>query len=445
MRRRKAVRVLVVAAALGAWGWPYEVRGAPSRAPRPPVRVGDASCHLPAGIADTVGHVLVTYRVGESGKVDQARAVYSVVSPAPRRDQVLAVLEACVKGWAYQPAVSSGRAVPEWLLAAFHFFEPAPEGAGMVSVPGGRTIPAPHLETLRREKQALAMFLLSGAQFRSVREAGVELRTDLPGDAADGLVQAVRQARLSFEAAFPQAPAERAGTVLTMHVFGRQEEFNQVVAFDELSMVHVPLAGQYTPDGRMVYLSAGGKPLGLTARVVAHEVTHHLVHQRLYAGRRSAPFWVSEGIAAFIENMGSSAADGDVNLASLDRGLHTEEGYTWMADPDRYLKRIEDVSRDGVHLPVADLMRGRGTDGQDRVLAYGMSWLLVHYLMVGDGSAQRETFRSWVAADGTDAGGGSLLERLDLSEAELGDRLEAHRRELQRTRSSPGSGRRSVR
>jgi len=314
----------------------------------------------------------------------------------------------------------------------------------MVTIPGNRVMPLAHLETLRREKQTLSMSLLSGPDFRQVDGDGFVLRTDVTGRGPEALVGGLAQARAAFDAAFPgEWPAPQAP--LALYVFARQEEFNQVVAFDELALTHVPLTGQYAPDGQSVYLSAGEKPMRLTARVVAHEVAHHFVDQRFYRGAESPPFWVSEGIAAFIENLADPPEPtAPVDLASLERGLQSDKGYTWMADADRYLRRLQDVTRDGAALPVADLMAGIGVDGTDRTMPYGLSWLLVHYLMNGNGGAHRGAFREWLDTKPA-VSAQQLLGRLEMTPAELAGALEGYRRSLEKEKPAGAPPKRSVR
>jgi len=427
---------------LGALAGLTLVHPAPPAPARAPTRLGDPACELPAEAAGAVGHVLVQYRVTETGLVDQARSVYAVVRPESARNTFVTSLEACVAGWRYRPARSGGRPVAEHLLAAFHVFDPAPAGAPRVAIPGGRTMPVEQLAQLRREKQSLAMFLLGGADFHRIAGDGYELRSDLPGDGARALASAITRAGEAFQAAFPAAPAAPAGDRIVLHVFGRQEEFNQVVAFDELSLTHVPLAGQYAPEGGLVYLSAGGKPARLAARVVAHEVTHHLVHGRLYGGTRTPPFWVTEGIASFIENLPGmdGTASGPVDLGTLDRGLKNDEGYTWRADPDRYLDEMDRADDTGGMASISELMAWRGSSGGERTLAYAQSWLLVHFLMNADAGRYREAFRRWLAGPDADKDGAALREALGMSSDALGALLDAHRVELERpTRPSRGS------
>lgn len=301
------------------------------------------------------------------------------------------------------------------------------------------------LMQLRREKQALAMFLLAGADFHQVAGDGYELRTDLPARDTRTVASAIQRAGQAFTAAFPQAPASPEGDRALVHVFRHQEEFNQVVAFDELSVTHVPLAGQYAPEGGIIYLSAGGKPPGLTARVVAHEVTHHLVHGRLYGqSRRPPPFWVSEGVAAFIENLPAitAAEPGPIDLGALVRGLQSEQGYTWRADPDRYLMEMRRAADGGGLASVAELLAGRGPSGAERTLLYGQSWLLVHYLMNGEGGRHREVFRRWLAGPDAAGDGVALLDALEMSADAMSARLDEHRAGLENVPAAP---RRNVR
>ncbi|HKY32038.1 MAG TPA: hypothetical protein VJV23_05830 [Candidatus Polarisedimenticolia bacterium] len=398
---------------------------------KPPVRLGQAVCDLPEQFDSVTGHVLVQYRVAETGRVDQARAVYTVVEPQPASRAYAEALERCVRAWRYQPAMARGLPVAERLLAAFHRFEPAGAGAPAVSLPGNRSIPSAHLERLRREKQVLAMSLLSGRDFTETEGPDWVVRTNAPRGQLEAVLSSIRSAAAAFEAAFGAAASPPvAGERLTIMVFRRQEEFNRVVAFDELAAVHVPLAGQYAPDGQLVYLSAGGKPPRVTGRVVAHEVAHHLVHDRLYPKRRP-PFWVSEGIAAFVENVAlTGPGPADIDLAKLERGPQHEEGYSWISDPDRYLEAIEDASQ-AEHLPaVADLLAGRGAETLDRTLVYGMSWLLVHYLVNAEGGAHRGHFTSWMAGADGSGDGLALLRALRQTGSSLDRELALYARRL---------------
>lgn len=389
-----------------------------------PVPLQPATCELPLDLQGVAGHALVRYDVGAAGRVVSARTAYVVSESRALEEDLAAALKGCVQAWRYEAP-----SPPATLLAAFHFFRPAPVGAAIVRVPDGRTLPLVHLDEMRKRKLELARRLLSARSLRETRGDGWTLETDLPEDKLPVLAGSVRLAHAVFDLLFPGlAPA--GGPALAIHVFRRQEDFNLVAAFDDVEVTHRPLAGQYQPRERAVFLSAGGRGVTRASRIVMHEVAHHLVQTRLYPGSRVPPFWANEGIASMLETV-RDPGDGRVDPSLLDRGVRSEGAQVWETHAERYLRWGALAIREGA---LVDQLRITVTP-EVAEKDYAVSWLMVHFLVNGSGGAHREPFRRWLLEHPPGAGPDTLLAALGRSKEQLQAALEAHLTELTRQKA----------
>jgi hypothetical protein len=82
-----------------------------------------------------------------------------------------------------------------------------------------------------------------------------------------------------------------------------KEKYQELSAFDNLVPERSPVAGQYNPQLRIIYAAQGDHPMPISARIVAHEATHHFAQLRLARSDSYLPIWLNEGIAEFVESM----------------------------------------------------------------------------------------------------------------------------------------------
>jgi hypothetical protein len=353
------------------------------------------------------GHLLLRLTVTENGQVVFVKPIDAAVRPPEKADPVVAAMSACLSKREFPEAVvPGGYEVRTDFYLAFHCFAPAPADAPTETIAGGRTIPAAWLEEMLVEKVRLAGKLLEPSRAKEIRGPGWLLRTDVPPEVSKTIVEALEFAAAAFDAAFPGAPPVPEAGPGTIFVFREEDRFHQVAAFDNIEQTRARLAGEYNPRDRLIYTWAGREsPPAAVAGLVAHEVTHHLVQQRLYGAGRRPPFWVTEGIAVLIQCL-EPDAPGKIDLAAFQRGKLFKGPWRWRAPADAYLDALGSGLRKG-SLPSLRTLMGRDWT-LDVVLAYGTSWVLVHYLMTAEGGKHRAAFRSWMAGPDAEGDGASL-------------------------------------
>lgn len=350
------------------------------------------TCDLPPALSGVSGHVLMRYTVNIHGLVNFVEPVFSQVEPPGRTEDLVGHLETCLQQWKYPPADKIGWAKSFMeLMLAFHYFRPATAPGDMATLPGGRQVPRAWLDEMREMKLALADRLLAGPLKKELTGEGWVLRTNVRPAERAALAQAIEGAQESFSAVFPGLPAA-GGHSMVLLVFGEEDHFKQVSAFDNLYSRLQP-GGAYLPEERVAYTFAAARqaPLRISQNYVRHEVTHHLVHQRLAAGR-DVPYWVDEGIACYVELL-RAPKKGKVDRFRFVRGSQAEGSFHWNSPADDYLEAFQ---RAHGRLPdPARFLEGR-FDSIDSKLAYGLSWILVHYLLNAEEGKLKEPFIRWM-------------------------------------------------
>ena len=383
-------------------------------------------CELSPELKAVTGHVLFRYQVSSEGAVEAIWELYGSAEPESYREDFIAHLRGCLESWRYTPATLGKIPVPVQMLMAFHYFEPEPHGAPAIDTPEGRSIPLRHFHIMRDEKLALASRLLEGPDYAEIAGKGWLVRTDVAADQRADLIAAIERAARVFDQAFPGAPEPTDASSLTVLLFRTKDEFNQVAAFDNILRMRGFLAGQYSPQELTAYSSLGDQPVELAIAVLVHEATHHLVHQRLFQDGRPPPYWVNEGIATFVQLVRDME---NLNLSHFDRGQHRSGDYRWLGQGEHYLQVI---TRGQKSMPDLGAFLSQSPDlgPIDTDISYGLSWLIVHYLITGDQGAHREKFESWLLTDARAGDGDSLLRALGTSEDALQGALEKHRKKM---------------
>jgi hypothetical protein len=374
----------------------------------------ETECSMPPGLDGITGHVVFGYLVDGKGRVTHARPLYDVLEPRHQHGRVIDVLRSCLEE-RHHPIVSrwyGTGSVP--VLTSFHFFRPAPQGVPVHRFPGGRLIPRTWLHEMRREKWRLTRSLLDGPMYREVAGDGWYLRSDVDARTLEAILDAPDFARAVLDILIPAAPGEDGEDPVTISVFGDLLEFNQVAAFDNFVLRAGFPAGQYTSWDRMIYVSAPpDTPLERTAGVLAHEMTHDLLTQRIRGGARPVPFWLSEGLATFVECLKRNRG-GRIDLAAVERRSMFRGRFQWEAPAAHHVDRLAAaVASSG--LPSLAVLLEAGEDGVvpiPRDLAYATSWLLVHYLVNAQGGKLREPFLAWVSDPASEPGPDGLAAAL---------------------------------
>jgi hypothetical protein len=389
----------------------------------------DATCEMPPDLRSVTGHALFRYLIGPAGRVESIEDLYATSEPLSRRKAFIAALRSCLQGWRYEASGAQRVPLTARMLMAFHYFRPVAEGAPSITLSDGRALPLVHIQEMREERVRLATRILAGREYSEVKQATYTIQTDVAAGPRKSLMEAIDRAHRAFTHVFPTAPALTADSMLNVFLFRDEEAFNQVAAFDNLVRMKGGIAGQYSPVNQTAYASLGNKPPALVINEMVHEVTHHLVHQRLFRDGRDPPRWVNEGIATFMELLRPGKGP---ELARFERGTQTQGGFRWQALGDTYLEALAREAKAESEPDLKAFLAGSPELGPMKSdLFYGLSWLIVHFLITGEDEAYRRRFETWLLTQADARNGESVASALDLTIEELGKKLAAHRKRLE--------------
>jgi hypothetical protein len=189
-------------------------------------------------------------------------------------------------------------------------------------------------------------------------------------------------------------------------------KYNQLLTgrkrFDDLRS-----AGHYRPYYDVIVVhtdSLAGNVLGDT---LVHEAAHQLIGKRLYRGNEES-LWVSEGLASYF---GYTLQDADGTFrpgalggksAVLLRDAARPAASAPAARLDAYRRELQrgemESLEDLVNITTPERFYGEGVE--DR---YTAAWLLVHYLLHGEGGALADGFVAYLRDDAAGRGGGTRL------------------------------------
>jgi hypothetical protein len=391
-----------------------------------PKLVERQACDERLALKVTSGHVLFRYTVTEAGKVRRIKLLYADVEPPDKKKRYVEVLKGCLENYKYEPAGMYGMPQSVTVKKAFHEVPTAGDDDEKVLLPDGRLVSRQALDRVRAAQLAFADHLLKDRRDRVVRGDGWVLRTDAKKSLVPKIREALDIAILCFDAAFPDAPPQPEDAPLDILLFAKDDAYRQFIAFDNFVPRLTPTAGKYDGETRMIYTSTGDVPLQMAIRILVHEATHHLIQTRLSKRWEYPPRWLNEGIATYIETM-KVEKRAKVDLAALDRGWfhHGRIQYQKKAD-----SLTEVLSLNMANLPELPYLFEGMYDhlffGANADVAYGISWLLVHYLINAEGGKYRRGFERWIYAERGDEAGDSLADAVGHSYASLQDALPAY-------------------
>ena len=402
-----------------------------------PVPLQKGDCAAALGDAAFTGHALFSYRIETTGAVQGIKLRYADVQPVDRKAGYLAEVTSCLEKWRFRPATVDGTPAATVMHVAFHRFPPARGDEEKVALPGGRVVSVGLMKQVRVATLAFMESLLKGPDYKEAKGNGWLVRTDLPKSSLDDVQAAIEFAHRVFDEAFPGPGAPAGAQDVTVVLFKDEKEYQQLSAFDNIIPDRAPVAGQYDAEFRTIYSALGLQPMPFFARTVAHEATHHFAAQRLSDAEGRIPRWLGEGIAQYVECT-RMAKPGKVRLEALDRGK-VEQPAVLMARAETfrgafiYQKRAEsalsNLDENLANVDIAALVDGRLERhffGERALTLYDVSWLLVHYLMNGDGRQHREAFRKWATDVGTPRNAASLAAAIGIPADDLSGRLRVH-------------------
>ena len=402
-----------------------------------PVPLQNSDCAVAPGTVTFTGHALFEYRIEPSGAVQGIKLLYADVQPPDRKPGFLSEVQGCLAKWKFRPATADGVPTATVMKVAFHRLPPAVNDGTQVMLPGGRVVPAALVKQVRTATLAFTETLLKGRGYTEARGNGWSLRTDLPKSSLDDIQKTLDFARSVFDEAFPGSAAPAGTPDVTMILFKDEEEYRQLSAFDNVIPERAPVAGQYDGEFRMIYSALGSDPMPIFARIMAHEATHHFTFMRLSTANGPVPRWLSEGIAQYVQCV-KMAKPGKIRLEALDRGQVSQPSVfvtaggaahgAWIY-PKRAEVAFSDLDQNLSDVDLAVLVDGRLDRhffGEGAIGLYNVSWLLVQYLLNGDGGRHREAFRKWVLDPGAERTATTLSAAVGLSMTDLQQRLKAY-------------------
>jgi hypothetical protein len=402
-----------------------------------PVALQKSDCEEAPGDAALTGHALFSYRIETTGQVGAIQLLYADVQPADRKAGYLAGVTRCLEKWKYRPATVNGIPASVIMNVAFHHFPPATGDVEKVSMPDGKSVAVSLLKQVRAATLAYMDSLLKDRKPRESKGDDWVVRTDLPKSALDDVQGAIEFARRVFDEAFPGPGGQAGAQGVTVILFKDEKDYQHLSAFDNFIPNRAPIAGQYDSEFRMIYSALGSMPMPIFARTVAHEATHHFAAQRLSGPQGRIPRWLGEGIAQFVE-CARRAKPGQVRLEALDRGVAEQSAFLMVRAEAYtgsfvYQKRAEDalsnLQENLGSVDVAALVDDRLEEhffGEGALTLYDVSWLLVHYMMNGDGRQHREAFRKWVMDTGAPKNAETLAAATGIPTQDLPGRLSTY-------------------
>ncbi len=170
-------------------------------------------------------------------------------------------------------------------------------------------------------------------------------------------------------------------------------------------------------------------PLGPEDRLV-HEAAHELINCRIYGAKDPSPSpWISQGLSSYFgltyqDSSGAfiaSEAGGKGILLTDDRRVRPRAGINRALKAAR--KSLQEAERDGYSAFRRLLSRSGEIKGESHFL----SWVLVHYLLHGNGGAGAKSFIRCIELDREgDGRPEDLLRELSMSYEELEAAVASH-------------------
>jgi tetratricopeptide (TPR) repeat protein len=187
------------------------------------------------------------------------------------------------------------------------------------------------------------------------------------GDVSDRALRSTRASIEQFQRvlqlAFPKLRID-APVPVTVVIFSNQVTFRPFKPRDARGRIQDTVAGYFSSRPDAIYMvMAGGVDSPEMTPIIYHEYTHFLINRSM--GR--VPRWVNEGLAEFYSTFHAHA-----------------DGYTLVGLPSRDNVRVLSEPR----MPLERLITGEIRGAGEVPRFYAQSWLLVHYLSLGDRKGQ---------------------------------------------------------
>lgn len=191
--------------------------------------------------------------------------------------------------------------------------------------------------------------------------------------------------------------------------------------------------GHYVASIDVITLHTDADARGDLADTLIHEAAHQLVDQQLFPDKRTAAPWLSEGLASYFgytyrdrEGRFQPGVVGGKSTPLLSGDKPSPVSQEATARLQLYKKAAKSKDQtDLLHRLVATRDPGRFY-GTDPDLHYAASWVLIHYLLHGDGGVHADALMRYIALEDQDQVGPEVLYR------ELGIEREALREAVQR-------------
>jgi len=304
-----------------------------------------------------------------------------------------------------------------------------------------RETPAPERAATTGEREAAREAFLARAdeliRDKNYRSGGTDaylVKTDDPR--LD--VGAVADLLTSFRAAFDRFWQDRVELLpcdeaSRMYLFWSYYKYNQLFSgkarFDEFRT-----AGHYRGVLDTIVIHTDGTPPGDLADVLVHEAAHQRIRQCLAGPDAELPPWLDEGLAEYFaytrQEAGGRFAFGEVGGKSVwpFREGKPSRATAARTRRDAALRRLAD----GGGGTVDGLLRAGGPAfyGDGIEANYGASWLLVRFLLDGDGGRHADAFAAWIRDDLRGGGGRALPDALGLDAGSLDEALARHAKSL---------------
>jgi hypothetical protein len=277
--------------------------------------------------------------------------------------------------------------------------------------------PAP-ADPAEAAKQFLAKAdaLIRDKNHRSTVSTRYRIQTDDPRLDLDAVGSLLDSFAAFFDGLWP-GEGEHPTEPVRVFLFYSYHKYNQLLEAD-FSRAIVRPAGHYGSafGALVVHSDPADAPL---ADTLVHEATHQLLDRRVYgsgSGATRESIWVTEGLARCFEH---TLMDDDGKFeAGIVGGKHIAlvRGSRPPAKSDarERLAAVRKALEDPEMMLAFDVVAADEPEefyGPGVLERYDHAWVLVHYLLYGDGGRYREGFLRFLAADATGHGDAATLER----------------------------------
>jgi hypothetical protein len=266
----------------------------------------------------------------------------------------------------------------------------------------------------------LAEKLARDKNYRSAETARYRVQSDDPRLDADATAELLERFRDFFDG-YWQGPLEltsyeKTSRVILLYSF---HKYNQLLAGDFRFSALRP-QGHYGSlyDVISLHSDGDGGP-GATPDALVHEATHQLVDQCIFGGLRSAPIWLSEGLASYfgytkMDKGGFQAGQVGGKAVAIFHGSNATPGNEARNQLKEFGSAKKQYSKLSDELLVEHLLAvdtSGGFYGEQPRLHYTGSWLLVHTLLHAESGRLRAGFERYVGLEAAGQGGPAVLYR----------------------------------